>query len=146
MTDALYQAEILALAKEGRSVGRLDGPTVTARVDNPICGDRVTIDLTVEHGRITAVGAKVQGCALCQAAAALIAAETPGHPIASLGEAATAVAGYLAGTVDEDALPWTRLASFAPVRGARSRHDCVLLPFKAASKALAAFGSEQVSS
>ena len=45
MSDPLYQAEILQLAREGRALTRLDRPTVTARVDNPICGDRVTIDL-----------------------------------------------------------------------------------------------------
>lgn len=141
MSDPLYQAEILALAKRGRAIGRLQDATVSARVDNPICGDRITIDLTVEDGRIAAVGARVQGCALCQAATALIAEEAAGAPVAALEQAAAAVAGYLAGSVAEHGLPWPRLGSFAPVRGARSRHDCVLLPFKAASKALAQRGA-----
>jgi nitrogen fixation NifU-like protein len=144
MTDPLYQAEILALAKRGRAVGRLESPTVTARVDNPICGDRITIDLAVEDGRITAVGAKVQGCALCQAATAVIAEEAIGVPAATLERAGTAVAGYLAGTLGEGDLPWTRLSSFAPVQAVRARHDCVMLPFKAASRALASL--EAVSS
>ena len=144
MTDPLYQAEILALAKQGRAIARLDEPTVSARVDNPICGDRVTIDLLIEGGRVAAVGAKVQGCALCQAATAIIAAEATGAPVGSLAEAARTVAAYLAGTASEAELPWTRLSNFAPVRDARSRHDCVLLPFKAAGKALAS--RESVSS
>lgn len=136
MNDPLYQAEILALAKRGRAMARLADPTVSARVDNPICGDRITVDLLVEDGRIVSVGAKVQGCALCQAAAAIIADEAVGGSIADLERAGTAVAGYLAGEVADDGLPWTRLSNFSPVRGARPRHDCVLLPFKAASKAL----------
>lgn len=144
MSDPLYQTEILALAKQGRSVARLENPTVSARVDNPICGDRVTVDLTVENGRITAVGAKVQGCALCQAATAIIAEASTGAPVAALEQAGDAVAGFLAGTVGEDELPWARLSSFAPVRAARSRHECVMLPFRAASKALAT--QESVSS
>lgn len=137
MNDPLYQAEILALARQGRAIGRLAEPTVSARIDNPICGDRVTVDLLVEDGRVAAVGAKVQGCALCQAATAIIAEEAVGAPVGSLQDAGAAVAGYLAGDLAEDALPWPRLGSFAPVRGARPRHDCVLLPFKAAAKALA---------
>jgi len=136
MSDALYQAEILALAKAGRAAARLDAPSVSARVDNPVCGDRVTIDLLLRDGRIVEVGAKVQGCALCQAAAALIVEEATGGDAEALAAAGEAVAGFLRGTVDEDALPWGRLASFAPVRDARSRHECVLLPFKAAAKAL----------
>ncbi|HEY9569324.1 MAG TPA: iron-sulfur cluster assembly scaffold protein [Thalassobaculum sp.] len=137
MSDPLYQAEILELAKAGRAIGRLQSPTATARVDNPLCGDRVTIDLAIEDGRVTAIGAKVQGCALCQAAAAIIAAQAPGAATTDLRAAGEAVAVYLAGAAGEDALPWTRLSNFAPVRAVRSRHECVLLPFKAIARALA---------
>lgn len=144
MNDPLYQAEILALAKDGRSIGRLENPTASARVDNPICGDRVTIDLAIVDGRITAIGAKVQGCALCQAAAAIIASEATGAAADGLEGVRDSVAAYLAGTFTDADLPWSKLATFAPVRAARSRHECVLLPFKAAAKALA--GREAVSS
>lgn len=137
MNDPLYQAEILELAKRGRAIGRLSEPNVSARVDNPVCGDRVTVDLTIEDGRIVAVGAKVQGCALCQAATAIIAEEAIGGTVAVLERAGAAVAAYLGGSGSMDDLPWSRLGSFAPVQGVRARHDCVMLPFKAASKALA---------
>jgi nitrogen fixation protein NifU and related proteins len=137
VNDPLYQAEILELAKQGRSIGRLESPTVSARVDNPICGDRITVDLAITEDRITDVGAKVQGCALCQAAAAIIAIESIGTDVDQLTRVRDSVAAYLAGTTAEAALPWTRLANFAPVRDARSRHDCVLLPFKAAANAVA---------
>jgi nitrogen fixation NifU-like protein len=137
VSDPLYQAEILELARAGRGIGRLEHPAATARADNPICGDRVTIDLAIADGRVTAVGAKVQGCALCQAATAIISAEAPGVPVERLGAVGEAVAAYLAGTADVAALPWERLATFAPVRAARSRHECVLLPFKAMARALA---------
>ena len=135
MIDDLYQEDILALAKEGRAVPRIEGAHVTARVDNPICGDRVTIDLTLEDGRVTAVGAKVQGCALCQAATALIAEHAVGQPPAEIPHVADAVERYLTG--EDVALPWGRLSSFAPVRQAKSRWECVLLPFRATLKALA---------
>ncbi len=137
MSDPLYQAEILALARDGRALSRLDRPTVSARVDNPICGDRVTVDLAIEGDTVTGVGAKVQGCALCQAAAAIIAQEAVGARVEDLKSAADTIAAYLSGTASEADLPWTRLSTFAPVRGARSRHDCVVLPFKATVKALA---------
>ena len=45
MNDALYQAEILRLAKDGRGNQRLEDADGSARVDNPLCGDRVTVDL-----------------------------------------------------------------------------------------------------
>ena len=135
MSDALYQDEILALARAGRALPRLEAPTVTARVDNPVCGDRITVDLTVEDGSVTAVGSKVQGCALCQASIAVIADNVIGQKADVLPDVAAAVEAYLAGK--GETLPWTALSAFSPVRAAKSRWECVMLPFRAANKALA---------
>lgn len=134
MSDALYQDRILELAKQGRALPRIENPDATARVDNPICGDRVTVDFTLEDGRIAAVGAKVQGCALCQAATALIAEHAVGLTGPEIDAVAKAVAAYLQG--DEAPLPWEALSTFAPVRLMKSRRECVTLPFKAAGQAL----------
>ncbi|WP_028794553.1 iron-sulfur cluster assembly scaffold protein [Thalassobaculum salexigens] len=138
MNDTLYQDEIVALARAGRALPRLEAPTVSARVDNPVCGDRITVDLTVQNGAVTAVGAKVQGCALCQASIAVIADNVLGQPADTLPTVAKAVEDYLAGK--GDTLPWTALSAFSPVRAAKSRWECVMLPFRAANKALAEQG------
>lgn len=138
MSDALYQDRILDLAKQGRALPRIESPDATARVDNPICGDRVTLDFSLEDGRISAVGAKVQGCALCQAATALIAEHAIGLTGTDIDAVAEAVAAYLQGADAE--LPWEALSTFAPVRPMKSRRECVTLPFKAASKALQSKG------
>lgn len=138
MSDALYQDEILTLAREGRALPRLDGATVTARVDNPVCGDRVTVDLTLEDGTVAAVGSKVQGCALCQAAAAVIAKQAVGAPATDLPRVADALEDYLSGKSGD--VPWAPLTVFAPVRAAKSRWECVMLPFRAAIKALKSTG------
>lgn len=138
MSDALYQEELLTLAKAGRAVPRIDEPSVSAKVDNPVCGDRVTIDLTLDGDTITGVGAKVQGCALCQAATALIAEHAVGRSGAEIPHVADAVEKYLAG--NDAPLPWARLSSFSPVRNAKSRWECVLLPFKATVRALSEAG------
>jgi len=134
MSDTLYHDEILALARAGRAVPRLEGATVTARVDNPICGDRVTVDLTLDGDTVTAVGAKVQGCALCQASVKAIADNAVGRPAGELPDVADRVESYLAGS--DTALPWEVLSSFSPVRAAKSRWECVMLPFRAVIKAL----------
>ena len=133
MTDALYQDAILDLARVGAADARLADPDASARLDNPLCGDRVTIDLKLDGDRITAIGHRVQGCALCQASAAIIADQAVGLDAAGVADAKASTRAYLRGE-REDA-PWTRLSAFAPVRGYKSRHECVLLPFKAAAKA-----------
>lgn len=138
MNDALYQDEIVALARTGRVLPRLDAPTVTARVDNPVCGDRITVDLKIENGTVTAVGSKVQGCALCQASIAVIADNVIGQKAETLPTVTQAVEDYLSGK--GEMLPWTALSAFSPVRAAKSRWECVMLPFRAANKALAEKG------
>jgi nitrogen fixation NifU-like protein len=136
MTDTLYQDRILELAKAGRALPRLEGPDATARFDNPICGDRVTMDFKFDGGRIVAVGAKVQGCALCQAAAAVIASNATGKTSEDVTAAGTAITAFLAGEGED--LPWPDLGTFEPVRPMKSRRECVTLPFKAAEKAFLA--------
>jgi nitrogen fixation NifU-like protein len=135
MSDALYQAEILRLAKEGRGNQRLEAPDASARVDNPLCGDRVTIDLKLTGGKIAAVGHRVQGCALCEASAALIRENAPGASLDDLESVRRHLLAYLEGSDDVE-LDWKELESFAPVRDFKTRHDCVRLPFDAALKAL----------
>jgi nitrogen fixation NifU-like protein len=134
--EELYQEAILTLAKQGSAIGRLEDPTVSVRVDNPLCGDRVMLDAMIVEGRITATGYKVQGCALCQAAAAVIHEQIPGTAIGELGALKQQVAAYLTGA-EEHPQPWQQLSAFEPVKGLKSRHECVLLPFIALEKAIA---------
>jgi len=136
MRDDLYHQAILDLARRATGHGRLEAPQASVRVDNPLCGDRVTIDLALVDGRVHAVGHKVRGCMLCQAAAVAIAARAPGETPAALHE----IAGRLDQAIRKDPSGleslWPELGVFAPVHRHKSRHDCVLLPFKALLRAL----------
>ena len=86
MRDDLYHQAILDLAREATGHGRLQAPQVSIRVDNPLCGDRVTLDLELQDGRVSALGHQVRGCLLCQAAAAVIGARAPGQTTVALRE------------------------------------------------------------
>ena len=132
--EALYQAEILELAKRGRKLKPLSDKTHSARVDNPICGDRITVELRLKDGVVEEMGAKVQGCALCQASAALIADVVTGNSPERLKSGTVEITGFLKS--GDELQSWGRLSAFAPVKEAKSRHECVLLPFWAAEKAL----------
>ena len=137
MSEALYQAALVERAQAGRRRGRLAVADRSVTLDNPLCGDRVTLDLAFEDGRIAGVGHQVRGCLLCEAAAETIAAHAPGKTAADLAAAAAAVTAII-----EDGAPapdgeWSCLAIFAPVHKAKSRRDCVRLPFDALGKALA---------
>ncbi len=137
MSEELYQAALVARAKQGRTRGRLAQPQNSITLDNPLCGDRVTLDVNLTDGRVSAVGHHVRGCLLCEASAELIAAHATGKTQGELADATSAVTAILREGKDAPAGAWSELAIFAPVHKVKSRQDCVLLPFEALNKALA---------
>jgi nitrogen fixation protein NifU and related proteins len=138
MSDALYHQAIMARVKSPSRAGRLTAPAGTATIDNPLCGDRVTFDVTISNGRVADIAQHVRGCALCQASASVIAAAAVGQDEAGLEGAERALRALLNDDAPTPAAPWQELSLFAPVRPHRSRHDCVLLPFTALKAAIAA--------
>jgi nitrogen fixation protein NifU and related proteins len=136
--DALYQDEIIQLSRKSRERGRLEAPDASARVDNPLCGDRVTMDLAITDGRISAIGHRVRGCALCEAAAEIISETAIGLDIRAMPEIEAAARRFM--TTPSSVPPWAQLSIFEPVRDVKSRHDCVYLPFTAMNKAISEAG------
>ena len=139
MTAELYQTQIMSEARAAHGKGRLADPDASATRDNPLCGDRVTVDVKLAGGRIATVAHDVRGCALCQAAASLIGAAAPGLAPADAAALPAAVDAMLAGGAPPVGV-FSRIEMFTPVRAHRSRYDCVKLPFMALAEACAAVG------
>lgn len=135
MSDALYHEAIVGAAREAVGAGSLAEADGRAFVDNPLCGDRVRMEVAVRDGRLHRLAHEVRGCVLCEAAAAVIGRVAPGLPLARV-RAGEAAARALLGHAQEPEGEWRPLAMFAPVAGHPSRHDCVLLPFEALREAL----------
>lgn len=143
MADLPYHAAIMGAAHRASGRGRLEAPDASATVDNPLCGDRVTIDVR-RAGRgaggagaaVAEIGQVVRGCVLCEAAAAVIVEAGTGADEAELRAVSERVRRMLE---DGGAPPeggWKKAGMFLPVRAHPSRHDCVLLPFQALLRAL----------
>lgn len=135
MTDELYQDAIMAHARKPLHAGKLADADARATVDNPLCGDRVTIELKLDGTTIENVGHVVRGCALCQASASMLAEGAIGATAADVTTARDAVRAMLR---EQAAPPEGRFAAFAafiPARSTPSRQECVLLPFAAFERA-----------
>ena len=136
MSDSMYQRAILELAEAGHGHGLLESADGKALLDNPLCGDRVALNVRLAGDTLAALGHEVRGGLLCRAAASLIGLKAPGRSTAELKAMPEAVAMMLS----ELAAPpagWEALSAFEPVRAHRSRHGCVVLPFQARAAALA---------
>jgi nitrogen fixation NifU-like protein len=69
---SLYQDVIIDHARRPHNFGHLEGATCTLAGHNPLCGDQLTLYLTLEDGRITDIGFEGAGCAISQASASLM--------------------------------------------------------------------------
>ena len=68
----LYQDIILDHGRHPRNFRKIEQPTHFAQGHNPLCGDRVTIYLTLDGKRIADVSFQGRGCAISTAAASLM--------------------------------------------------------------------------
>jgi len=68
----LYQDVILDHARHPRNFRGLPDPSHLAHGHNPLCGDRVTIFMKIESGRIADVSFDGRGCAISTASASLM--------------------------------------------------------------------------
>jgi len=132
--DALYQKQILALAKQSRDSVYDSQAPYTASCDNPVCGDRVDLSFAIADGKLQKLGVKVRGCALCEAGAGLALAALDGMPATQLAQVTADFAAWLG--KDHKSPPIEDMVKFMPVRDIRNRHKCVLLAFHTATTAL----------
>ena len=129
--DALYQKALLALAQQTRQSASIDDPSHIAGENNPVCGDRVDLSITLDNTRITAAAAEVKGCALCEAGAGLWLEIAPHHTLDEMPILHDKLEAWLK---DGDAeLPFLQAEPLAPIRNIKNRHKCVLLALKAAT-------------
>jgi nitrogen fixation NifU-like protein len=83
--DDLYRDEILEHYREPHNFGTLEHPDASYEGNNPLCGDRITMMLTVDDaGAVTDVAFSGRGCAISQASASLLTDEIKGRPVSEL--------------------------------------------------------------
>jgi nitrogen fixation NifU-like protein len=82
MHDILYREEILERYHAAPHRGRLLAPDLHAELDNPLCGDRIRLELAVApDGRIDRAVFDGHGCVISQVAASFLAEHLEGMPV-----------------------------------------------------------------
>jgi SUF system NifU family Fe-S assembly protein len=134
--EELYQKNLMRLAATAHGAGTLETPDAEGTLDNPTCGDRITIQVKLQDGRITELAQENRACLLCQASASLLAENAIGLNIDDLTIIRTTIENTLASGKAEASAPWEKIEYFEAVKEHKSRHICVLLPFNALEKIL----------
>ncbi|MBX6340876.1 MAG: SUF system NifU family Fe-S cluster assembly protein [Thermomicrobiaceae bacterium] len=82
----LYREQILDHYRNPRNYGTIEDPDITFEDTNPLCGDRVRIDMKVEDGRIAEIKFSGRGCAISQAAASILTEMVQGETLEEVRE------------------------------------------------------------
>lgn len=129
----LYQEIILDHGRHPRNHRRLEVHDGSAEGDNPMCGDRISVQVRRDSaGRLADVGFQARGCAICIASGSLMTELCKGHSAAeihALAENARQLArsGTVAGTEGWMAEAMERLAPLSGVAAFPSRVNCATL-------------------
>ncbi len=91
----LYQEVILDHSKKPRNFREIENARHQAKGHNPLCGDKVTVFITVEDGKIQDLGFQGAGCAISTASASLMTESLKGKTL----EDAEALFGQFHGLV-----------------------------------------------
>ncbi|MBI2762454.1 MAG: SUF system NifU family Fe-S cluster assembly protein [Chloroflexi bacterium] len=79
--DDLYRDYILEHYRRPHNFGVLEHANASHEGANPLCGDRITLQLRLIDGRIAGVGFTGRGCAISQASASLLTDEIKGKSV-----------------------------------------------------------------
>ena len=80
--DDLYRDYILEHYRRPHNFGVLETPSASYEGSNPLCGDRITMQVAVDDGVVREIGFTGRGCAISQASASLLTDEVKGKPVA----------------------------------------------------------------
>jgi nitrogen fixation protein NifU and related proteins len=82
--DDLYRDYILEHSRRPHNFGVIDEPSASYEGSNPLCGDRITLQIGVDGDTVARVGFTGRGCAISQASASLLTDEIKGKPVAEV--------------------------------------------------------------
>ncbi|HLN47646.1 MAG TPA: SUF system NifU family Fe-S cluster assembly protein, partial [Magnetospirillaceae bacterium] len=84
--DELYRDFILDHYRNPRNAGTIENADASFEDINPLCGDKIRMDLKISDGTVTDVKFKGRGCAISQASASLLTEQIKGKTLAEISK------------------------------------------------------------
>ena len=136
----LYQEVILDHNKRPRNFGVLEGAPHAAG-HNPMCGDRVSVYVRMEEGRVAETRFTGSGCAISKASASLMTEAVLGRTAEEVRELFGSFQDMVTGKADGDDDALGKLVVLAGVKEYPSRVKCAMLAWHALQAAIDGAGT-----
>ena len=135
--SALYQELILDHYRRPRNKGRLEGASAAGSVNNPLCGDELTVTLAIETGRVSEARFTGAGCSISQASASMMTQLVQDRTLAEVAALRRRFAQLLAGDPEAAAdLALGDARALAGVARFPTRHKCAAMAWEALGEAM----------
>jgi nitrogen fixation NifU-like protein len=123
----LYQELVLDHGRKPRNFGRLEHPDAQAAGHNPVCGDTLSLYLTLTDGKVSDVKFEGKGCAISTASASLMTQAIKGLPVDQAEALFEQFHETLTGKIPADEEKLGKLAVFQGVSRFPTRVKCATL-------------------
>jgi len=127
--------EVLKIASNTENHKIIDDHTHISKQKNPLCGDEMEISLKVESEKIVDFGYRCKSCVYCQATASLLSKKSINKSVTKIKELTDFALSFFEKNNPPFQKEWSVFNKLFDKKNV-SRKECLILPFRALSKAL----------
>jgi nitrogen fixation protein NifU and related proteins len=135
--DELYRRVIMDHYQKPRNRGRIEDDAVTIDLNNPTCGDRVSVQMRVKDGTIEEAKFLGEGCSISLASASMMTEAVRGLKVEEALRLVDLFSEMMQGKdVDFEQFPLEDIEALSGVSKFPARIKCATLAWKALEKGL----------
>ncbi|MBU5467252.1 SUF system NifU family Fe-S cluster assembly protein [Virgibacillus sp. MSJ-26] len=133
--DTLYRQVIMDHYKNPRNKGTIDGDAITVEMNNPSCGDRIEVYLSVKDGIVEDVKFDGEGCSISLASASMMTQAIKGKKLTEALKMSEVFSEMMLGKdVDAGEIDLDDIEALHGVSKFPARINCATLAWKALEK------------
>lgn len=135
--QSLYRETLIAQSRNPENNYILENATRQGELKNPLCGDLVTIYLSLNGNQIEKASFQAQCCSICKASASMLTTRIAGADKSGAVSLAEKLIAFLNDPQSESFGKNDPLQALSGVKAFASRVRCATLPWEALQRALA---------
>ena len=132
---SVYNQKLIELSAEVDEPYKLPSPDLSAKAVSPICGSKISVEISLDGDKIADFGYELEACALTKSVVAIIKDRIKGKTLKDILKARKELEEMLSGKKTDLSKDWEALKILSPVIDYKPRHNSILLPFEAIEKA-----------
>lgn len=137
LLDDLYRRVIMDHSRRPRNQGQIEDDATTVNLNNPTCGDRISLQMRIKDGKIEEAKFVGEGCSISMASASMMTEAIRGLEVNEALHLVELFSEMMKGNkVDPELFPLEDIEALTGVAKFPARIKCATLAWKAMEKGL----------